>query len=63
MLSTIKNYMNKPFISYEEYFKEYVMRIQDENIFHEVSFVIKHNHLTPIGVDKLVDSVYKEIMS
>lgn len=61
MLNTIKNSLNKPFISYEEYFKDYVMYVQDANILREVSFAIKHNNLTPISVDKLVDTMHKEL--
>lgn len=55
MLETIKQTIkNVPFISFEEYFIQYMMDIQDSSIDDEVSFMLKNNSLTTLDVDRLI---------
>lgn len=61
MLETVKTTIkNVPFITFEEYFIQYVMYMQDANIDNEVTFVMRNNSLTPLAVDKLI---HNEVLS
>lgn len=55
MLETILQTINNiPSISFEEYFTNYVMEIQDANIDSEVSFLLRNNFLASADIDKLM---------
>ena len=55
MLETVLQTINNvPSISFEEYFTEYVMEIQDANIDSEVSFLLRNNFLASSDIDKLM---------
>lgn len=57
MLETIKQSIkNAPFITFEQYFIEYVMQMQDTNIDNEVTFMLHNNSLTTKSLDKLINS-------
>lgn len=57
MLETIKKAIEEvPFISFEEYFTNYVMAVQDVNIDNEVSFMLRNNSLTTLALDKLINN-------
>ena len=55
MLETVKHTIkNIPFITFEEYFIQYVMQMQDTNIDDEVTFVMRNNSLSTLSVDRLI---------
>ena len=57
MLDTIKQTIKEvPFISFEEYFLRYVMKMQDDNIDNEVSFLLRNNFLSTLSLDRLINS-------
>lgn len=61
MLETVKSTINNlPSISFEEYYTQYVMQMQDMNIDNEVSFLLRNNCLTSLDIDKLS---FKELRS
>lgn len=63
-LETIKtDIQNLPYISFEEYYQDYVFRIQDSNIDDEMKFFINHNFLSPKNISKAIDYVRKEMSS
>lgn len=63
MLETIKTKINdSPFISFEQYFQNYVMKIQDTNIDNEVAFLMRNNSLTTVLLNKVMNSEVKEYL-
>lgn len=62
MLETVKSTINNlPSISFERYFIEYIMNMQDLNIDNEVSFLLRNNFLTTLDVDKLTFNELRSI--
>ena len=46
MLETVKaTIANSPFISFDQYFLQYVFEIQDKNIDNEISFLLRNNNM------------------
>ena len=57
MLATVKHCMEaSPFISFEQYFANYVMQVQDSSIEYELQFVLRNNFLDVRMMDRLIDS-------
>lgn len=44
-----------PYISYTEFFAEYVMDVQDRQLEDEISFVLKNNELDVKSLHRLID--------
>ena len=55
MLDTIKKLIEKPCISFGEFFQQYVMYVQDESIKQEISFLLKNNFLSSNAMIRLVN--------
>jgi hypothetical protein len=61
-LKTIKTEIsNLPYISFEEYFQDYVMKVQDSNIDNEMSFFINHNFMSYDILSSLITDSGKEL--
>ena len=43
-------------IDFSQFYTEYVMSIQDENIEEELKFLVSNNKLTPMNLSKLLNS-------
>ena len=43
-------------IEFSKFYTEYVMNIQDENIEEELKFLVSNNKLTPMNLNKLLNS-------
>lgn len=62
MLATVKSTISSvPYITFEQHFTKYVMDIQDTNIDEEMSFLLRHNVLTPKMVARIVDTTYERL--
>lgn len=61
-LKTIKTEIsNLPYISFEEYFQTYIMKVQDSNIDNEMSFFINHNFMSYDILSSLITDSGKEL--
>ena len=56
MLETIRSMIkNSPYITFEEYFQNYVMEVQDKSIDTEVSFLFRNNFPSANSMLKLIN--------
>ena len=56
MLDTVmKMIQETPYISFERYFQEYIMKVQDEAINEEVSFLVRNNFPSANSISKLIN--------
>lgn len=57
MLQTIKDYINNlSDESFQDFYTHYIMQVQDSNIDEEFKFLITHNNLDVLSVDKLISN-------
>ncbi len=57
MLQTIKDYIsNLSDESFQNFYTHYIMQVQDSNIDEEFKFLITHNNLDVLSVDKLISN-------
>lgn len=57
MLQTIKDYINNlSDESFQNFYTHYIMQVQDSNIDEEFKFLITHNNLDVLSVDKLISN-------
>lgn len=62
-LQTIKTEIsNLPYISFEEYFHQYVFSVQDSNIDDEMHFFVNNNFLSPETLSNAIGQVKKEVI-
>ena len=62
MLKTIKNLIaDMPDISFGEYYIQYIMQVQDENIDRELKSIIRDNRTDISYMSKLIEQTYKSI--
>lgn len=55
MLQTVKDFIqNLPDESFQNFYTHYIMQVQDSNIEEEFKFLITHNNLDVLSVDKLI---------
>ena len=60
MLTMIKTYIqNLPNISFEDYYQNYIFKVQDQNILAEVGS-IKTNDI--LSLDRLIAKLHKELL-
>lgn len=56
MLETVKQIINEsPFISFEQYFTQYVMDVQDASIDAEVAFLLRNNSVTCLLLNRVMN--------
>ena len=59
MLETVKKLIsNSPFITFDEYFQDYVMKVQDSSIDEEISFLFRNNFPS---ANSMIQLINKEI--
>ena len=64
MLATVKNEIaNLPDITFEQYFMEYIMEVQDANIDKEMKFMTGRNMLKPLAMDKVIAKTWEALKS
>lgn len=65
MLETVRSYIasDLPCISFEEYYVNYMMRMQDQNIDDELRFLLRNNFMDATVLDTLIESTYKGMIS
>lgn len=64
MLDNIKSIIKElPDISFERYFVDYVMRVQDENIEEEIRYMRKVNSLDPLLIVRAVGDSFERMKS
>lgn len=57
MLQTVKDYINNlSDESFQTFYTRYIMQVQDSNIEEEFKFLITHNTLDVLSVDKLISN-------
>ena len=57
MLQTVKDYINNlSDESFQTFYTRYIMQVQDSNIEEEFKFLITHNDLDVLSVDKLISN-------
>lgn len=57
MFQTIKDYINNlSDESFQNFYTHYIMQVQDSNIDEEFKFLITHNNLDVLSVDKLISN-------
>ncbi len=62
MLESVKDYIEQlPDKSFDVYFMEYIMKVQDENISSELHYLQRKNQLSPIMIDQLLHDTLKEM--
>lgn len=56
MLDTIKKLIdNSPYISFEQYYQNYIMQVQDSSIDAEVTFLLRNNFPSANSMIKLIN--------
>lgn len=56
MLETVKSDISKgPFISFGQYFTQYVFDVQDQNIESEANTLFKYNHIDYKKLNEVID--------
>lgn len=56
MLETVKKLIDAPYISFENYFQQYVMEVQDESIKNEIEFLLRNNFPSANSMIKLINT-------
>lgn len=57
MLQIVKEFIqNLPDESFQTFYTHYIMQVQDSNIEEEFRFLIAHNNLDVLSVDKLISN-------
>ena len=59
MLETVKRKLNEPAPKFAEFYIEYIMKVQDQNIEAELKPVLRTNNTYTIGL--LIDREYKDM--
>lgn len=55
MLEKVKQLIDSPYISFDNYFQQYVMKVQDESIKNEISFLLRNNFPSSNSMMKLIN--------
>lgn len=63
MLETVKESIhNLPDISFQEFYSDYVMKVQDDNIDEEFRFLSSNNNLTPLSINRLISKSFERLV-
>lgn len=49
-------------LTFQEYYRNYVLKVQDENIDSELSYLLSNNELTPMRICKLADKSIERLV-
>lgn len=55
MLDTVMQMLRSPYINYGQFFQNYVMKVQDESINSEISFLFRNNFPSANSMIKLIN--------
>lgn len=55
MLDTVKSMIEKPCISFEQFYQNYIMKMQDASIDSEVTFLLRNNFPSSTSMMKLIN--------
>lgn len=55
MLDTVKRLVNAPYISFGDFFQNYIMHVQDSAIEQEITFLLRNNFLSANSMLKLIN--------
>lgn len=55
-------YIEKDQITFDELYQAYVMKIQDQNIQKEFSYMLNHNIVSVELIDRAIVEAYKEMI-
>lgn len=55
MLDSVKKMIAEPFISFEQFYQNYIMSVQDESIEIEISFLLRNNFPSANSMIKLIN--------
>lgn len=55
MLEKVKQLIDSPYISFDNYFQQYVMKVQDESIKNEIAFLLRNNFPSANSMMKLIN--------
>lgn len=61
MLKIVKSFVDKPAVPFAEFYMQYVMQVQDQNINREIKQLVRLNKPTVFSMSKLIDYTYKSI--
>lgn len=61
MLEVVKQLVNKPYISFGEFFQNYIMKVQDSAIEREITFLLRNNFLSANAMLKLVNQEIEDM--
>lgn len=64
MLKTIKDELRRPYETFDKFYDDYIMKLQDYNIDHEVSRLRRINNITAHTIHSLglaIDKAYMEV--
>lgn len=61
MLERIKHMLDSPFITFDKYFQNYVMEVQDSSIDEEVSFLFRNNFPSANSMIRLINNQIKDM--
>lgn len=64
MLDSVKRTIDEinDWPSFPQYYTQYVLKTQDNNIEHEFQYLITHNVLDSMLVERLVDQEYRRML-
>lgn len=64
MLGTVKSFISDlPDMTFNLYFVNYIIRIQDEDLENEFKYLTSHNNISISKVDKLIENTYEGLVS
>lgn len=55
MLDSVKKMIAEPFISFEQFYQNYIMSVQDKSIEIEISFLLRNNFPSVNSMIKLIN--------
>lgn len=61
MLEIVKKLVESPYISFDDYFQLYVMKIQDESIKNEIEFLLRNNFPSVNSMIKLINTEIEDL--
>lgn len=56
VLTTVRSILDSPFISFGQFYQNYVMNIQDNMIDNELASLYRNNSLSPINIIRLINN-------
>ena len=63
MLKQVKIMLNSPIPSFDDFYLQYIVSVQDRNIQAEFDYLINHNTLTVQSLDKLISNNLGELIN